>query len=94
MVALEIPSELKKSFDQTNKIFSTSSPSSAIRSHSLLMTSKNLCLAIELFRKSPVSMLDAKRPRCKSLKCPIYFEHLEEEKKLENINQDNNYEKD
>ena len=26
-----------------------------------------------------------KHPRCKSLKCPIYFEHLEEEKNMDKV---------
>ena len=28
------------------------------------------------------SEVNRKRPRCKSLKCPMYFEHLEEDKKF------------
>lgn len=28
------------------------------------------------------SEAEKKRPRCKSLKCPMYFEHLEEDKKM------------
>ena len=28
---------------------------------------------------------EKKRPRCKSLKCPIYFEHLEEDKKMDKL---------
>ena len=29
------------------------------------------------------SEVKKKRPRCKSLKCPMYFEHLEEDKKID-----------
>ena len=28
---------------------------------------------------------EKKRPRCKSLKCPMYFEHLEEDKKMDKL---------
>ena len=28
---------------------------------------------------------EKKRPRCKSLKCPVYFEHLEEDKKMDKL---------
>ena len=31
------------------------------------------------------SEAEKKRPRCKSLKCPIYFEHLEEDKKMDKL---------
>lgn len=31
------------------------------------------------------SEAEKKRPKCKSLKCPIYFEHLEEDKKMDKI---------
>ena len=29
--------------------------------------------------------VEKKRPRCKSLKCPMYFEHLEEDKKMDKL---------
>ena len=29
--------------------------------------------------------VEKKRPICKSLKCPIYFEHLEEDKKMDKL---------
>ena len=28
---------------------------------------------------------EKKRPRCKSLKCPMYFDHLEEDKKMDKL---------
>ena len=31
------------------------------------------------------SEAEKKRPRCKSLKCPMYFEHLEEDKKMDKL---------
>lgn len=33
-----------------------------------------------------------KRPRCKSLKCPMYFEHVKEEKKFEELLNKKEYE--